>query len=238
MEISFVIPVFNEEENIPLLIQKLEETVKYHFDSYEFLFIDDGSTDKSREILLEISKEKQYVRPIIFKKNCGQTAALAAGFRLSQGDIVVSMDGDLQSDSLDIYLMIPYLKEYDMVNGMRKTREDGIIRKISSLVGNGFRNFLTGDNITDTGCPLKVFKKEVVKSFYLYKGMHRFLPTLAKINGFKVTEVPVSHYDRIFGKSKYGVFNRLFTGFEDVLAVRWMKKRRVDYEIISTTEKH
>jgi hypothetical protein len=148
------------------------------------------------------------------------------------------MDGDLQSDSLDIYLMIPYLKEYDMVNGMRKTREDGIIRKISSLVGNGFRNFLTGDNITDTGCPLKVFKKEVVKSFYLYKGMHRFLPTLAKINGFKVTEVPVSHYDRIFGKSKYGVFNRLFTGFEDVLAVRWMKKRRVDYEIVSTTEKH
>ncbi len=238
MEISFVIPVFNEEENIPLLVQKLEETVKYHFDSYEFLFVDDGSTDKSREILLEISKEKQYVRPIIFKKNCGQTAALAAGFRLSQGDIVVSMDGDLQSDSLDIYLMIPYLKEYDMVNGMRKTREDGIIRKISSLVGNGFRNFLTGDNITDTGCPLKVFKKEVVKSFYLYKGMHRFLPTLAKINGFKVTEVPVSHYDRIFGKSKYGVFNRLFTGFEDVLAVRWMKKRRVDYEIISTTEKH
>ena len=237
MEISFVIPVLNEEENIPLLVQKLEETVKYHFDSYEFLFVDDGSTDKSREILLEISKEKQYVRPIIFKKNCGQTAALAAGFRLSQGDIVVSMDGDLQSDSLDIYLMIPYLKEYDMVNGMRKTREDGIIRKISSLVGNGFRNFLTGDNITDTGCPLKVFKKEVVKSFYLYKGMHRFLPTLAKINGFKVTEVPVSHYDRIFGKSKYGVFNRLFTGFEDVLAVRWMKKRRVDYEIISTTEK-
>ena len=238
MEISFVIPVINEEENIPLLIQKLEETVKYHFDSYEFLFIDDGSTDNSREILLSIAKEKKYVRPIIFKKNCGQTAALAAGFRLSQGDIVVSMDGDLQSDSLDIYLMIPYLKEYDMVNGMRKTREDGIIRKISSLVGNGFRNFLTGDNITDTGCPLKVFKKEVVKSFYLYKGMHRFLPTLAKINGFKVTEVPVSHYDRIFGKSKYGVFNRLFTGFEDVLAVRWMKKRRVDYEIVSTTEKH
>ena len=154
MEISFVIPVFNEEENIPLLIQKLEETVKYHFDSYEFLFIDDGSTDNSREILLSIAKEKKYVRPIIFKKNCGQTAALAAGFRLSQGDIVVSMDGDLQSDSLDIYLMIPYLKEYDMVNGMRKTREDGIIRKISSLVGNGFRNFLTGDNITDTGCPL------------------------------------------------------------------------------------
>ena len=238
MEISFVIPVFNEEENIPLLIQKLEETVKYHFDSYEFLFIDDGSTDNSREILLSIAKEKKYVRPIIFKKNCGQTAALAAGFRLSQGDIVVSMDGDLQSDSLDIYLMIPYLKEYDMVNGMRKTREDGIIRKISSLVGNGFRNFLTGDNITDTGCPLKVFKKEVVKSFYLYKGMHRFLPTLAKINGFKVTEVHVSHYDRVFGKSKYGVFNRLFTGFEDVLAVRWMKKRRVDYEIVSTTEKH
>lgn len=236
MEISFVIPVFNEEENINILVKKLEETVKYHFNSYEFIFIDDGSTDKTKEILLDIMKVKSYVKPILFKYNCGQTAALAAGFRFAKGDIIVSMDGDLQSDPLDIYLMIPYLKEYDMINGMRKTREDGIIRKFSSIIGNGFRNLITGDNISDTGCPLKVFKKDVVRSFYLYKGMHRFLPTLAKMNGFTVKEVPVSHYDRIFGKSKYGVFNRLFTGFEDVLAVRWMKKRRINYEIISTTE--
>ena len=231
MEISFVIPIFNEKENIPVLIKKLEETVDDKYTEYEFILVDDGSTDSSDRILFDISKEKNYVRPVFFKKNCGQSAALAAGFKYAEGDIIVSMDGDLQSEPSDIYFMIPFLKEYDMVNGIRATREDGFIRKLSSVAGNSFRNFITGDNIKDTGCPLKVFKKSVVKSFNLYKGMHRFLPTLAKINGFTVTEVAISHYDRIFGISKYTVFNRLFVGMEDVFAVRWMKKRRINYEI-------
>ena len=178
-----------------------------------------------------MSKDKKYLKPIFFKKNCGQSAALSAGFKYCSGDIVVSMDGDLQTNPKDISLLIPYLKEYDMVNGMRATRQDGFYRKLASLVGNSFRNFITKDNIHDTGCPLKVFKREVVKSFYLYKRMHRFLPTLAKINGFSVIEIAVPHYDRIYGKSKYTTFNRLFVGFEDVFAVRWMKKRRIDYEI-------
>ncbi len=236
MEISFVIPVYNETENVTLLVKKLEETVKYHYKFYEFIFVDDGSTDGTTELLLEISKEKDYVKPVFFAKNAGQTDALAAGFKVANGDIVVSLDGDLQSDPFDIYIMIPHLKEYDMVNGIRKSREDGVIRKLSSVIGNGFRNWVTGDNITDTGCPIKVFKKEVVKSFYLYKGMHRFLPTIAKINGFKVTEVPVTHQDRIFGKSKYGVFNRMFVGFADVIAVRWMKKRRLTYAVETKTK--
>lgn len=233
MEISFVIPIFNERENIPILIKKLEETVRRKYTEYEFILVDDGSTDSSDKVLMEESEGKPYVKPIFFKQNCGQTAALAAGFRYAEGDIVVSMDGDLQSEPSDIYFMIPFLKEYDMVNGIRATRKDGPIRKISSMVGNSFRNFITGDNIRDTGCPLKVFKKAVVKSFFLYKGMHRFLPTIAKINGFTVTEVAIGHYDRIFGTSKYNVFNRLFVGIEDVFAVRWMKKRRVNYEIDS-----
>ncbi len=231
MEISFVIPIFNERENIPVLIKKLEETVSGKYTDYEFILVDDGSTDSSDMSILKEAKKKYYIKPIFFKKNCGQTAALAAGFKHAEGDIVVSMDGDLQSEPSDIFFMIPFLKEYDMVNGIRSTREDGFIRRISSIFGNGFRNFITGDNIRDTGCPLKVFKKSVVKSFNLYKGMHRFLPTLAKINGFTVTEVEISHYNRIFGTSKYTVFNRAFVGIADVFAVRWMKKRRINYEI-------
>ena len=118
-----------------------------------------------------------------------------------------------------------------MINGKRETREDGIKRKFSSWIGNTVRNKITGDDIQDTGCPLKLFKKEVVDSYYLYEGMHRFLPTLAKINGFRVIEVPVRHYDREFGTSKYGVWNRLFKGLKDAFAVRWMKTRKLRYEI-------
>lgn len=232
MEISFVIPIYNEKENVEILIKKLEEAIEDKFTDYEFIFVDDGSTDNfTRKILKEEALKKTYIHPIFFKRNCGQTAALAAGFKASTGDIVVSMDGDLQTEPKDIFLLIPYLKKYDMVNGMRATREDGFIRKISSVIGNSFRNFLTKDNIKDTGCPLKVYRNYVVKSFNLFKGMHRFLPTLAKMNGFSVIEIPVPHHDRIYGKSKYTVFNRMFVGFEDVLAVRWMKKRSVNYEI-------
>ena len=232
MEISFVVPIFNEEENIPILVEKLESAVKDKFKEYEFILVNDGSTDKSREILNELADRKEYLKLIHFKKNCGQSAALSAGFKYCSGEIVVSMDGDLQTDPKDISLLIPYLKEYDMVNGMREKRQDGLYRKLVSVIGNSFRNFITKDNIQDTGCPLKVFKKEVVKSFNLYKGMHRFLPTLAKINGFLVTEIAIPHYDRLYGKSKYTTFNRMFVGFEDVFAVRWMKKRRINYEIV------
>ncbi len=233
MEISFVIPLYNEEDNILPLLEKLEKAVENKYISYEFIFVNDGSIDATGKILSELAHKKDYVKPIFFKKNSGQSAALDAGFKYATGDIVVSLDGDLQSDPESISLLVPYLKKYDMVNGIRVSREDEFIRKLSSIIGNGFRNFITKDNIKDTGCPLKVFKKEVVKSYDLYKGMHRFLPTLAKINGFSVIEVPIPHYDRIHGKSKYTVFNRMFVGFEDVFAVRWMKKRRLHYEIIT-----
>lgn len=232
MDISFVVPLYNEEENIDLLIGKLEKAVLNKYNSYEFILVDDGSNDSSKTILDKRAKEKPYIKPIFLKKNYGQSAALMAGFKASLGEIVVSMDGDLQTNPEDISLLVPFLKEYDMVNGMRATREDGLIRKISSKVGNSFRNFVTGDNIQDTGCPLKVYKREVVKSYNtLFKGMHRFLPTLAKINGYSVIEIPVPHYNRVYGKSKYTVFNRMFVGFLDVLAVRWIKERNVNYEI-------
>lgn len=229
--ISVIAPVYNEKDNVTRFIEKVEESLKKEFSSYEIILIDDGSTDGSREILDKEAAKNGHVKVYHFTKNNGQTAALAAGFKIATGNLVVTMDSDLQTTPEDIYTLLPYLENYDMVNGKRETREDGFKRKLSSLVGNGVRNFITKDNIQDTGCPLKLFKKEVVDSFYLYEGMHRFLPTLAKINGFKVIEVPVRHYDREFGTSKYGVWNRLFKGLKDAFAVRWMKQRKLKYVI-------
>ena len=231
MEISVIAPVYNEEENIHRLIENVEKVLKNNFKSYEIVLINDGSTDKSREILDSIDNEN--VRVIHFEKNCGQTAATAAGFKYSEGDIVVTIDADLQTDPEDILVLYSHLENYDMINGRRATREDGMIKKASSWVGNTMRNLITGDDIKDTGCPLKLFRKEVVKSYYLYEGMHRFLPTLAKINGFRVIEIPVRHYDRMFGISKYGVWNRLFKGLKDAFAVRWMKKRHINYKVLN-----
>lgn len=228
--ISIIAPVYNEKENIKRFIEKVEIALKKRFDSYEIILVDDGSTDGSKELLDREAERNGHVKVYHFTKNNGQTAALAAGFKACTGDFVVTMDSDLQTDPEDIYILLAYITEYDMVNGRRATREDGINKKISSLIGNGMRNLITGDDIKDTGCPLKLFKKEVVDTFHLYEGMHRFLPTLSKINGFKVIEVPVRHYDREYGQSKYGVFNRLFKGLKDAFAIRWMKKRKLSYE--------
>lgn len=229
--ISVIAPVYNEKENIARFIRRTEQALKKKFDSYEIILVDDGSTDGSREVLDKEASQNGHVKVFHFTKNNGQTAALDAGFKMCSGDYVVTMDSDLQTDPEDIYVLLAYIDDYDMINGRRETREDGFKRKLSSFVGNTLRNLITDDNIKDTGCPLKLFKKEVVKSYYLFEGMHRFLPTLAKMNGFRVIEVPVRHYDREFGKSKYGVFNRLFKALKDAFAVRWMKKRRLSYQI-------
>lgn len=229
-QISVIAPIFNEEENIVRLIEKIESALKKQFTNYEIILINDGSTDNSRNILDKQARKNSCIKTYHFTKNNGQTAALAAGFEICQSDLVVTMDSDLQTDPDDIYVLLPYLKEYDMINGRRATREDGIRKKIQSKIGNTIRNFITSDNIQDTGCPLKLMKKDVAKSYKLFEGMHRFLPTLAKLNGFKVIEVSVRHYDREFGVSKYNAFNRMFKGLKDAFAVRWMKSRIINYE--------
>lgn len=231
IEISVIIPVYNEKENIVPMIGQIETALKKQFSTYEIIYVNDGSTDGSEELLNEIAKENKSVKPYHFTANNGQTAALAAGFKKCNGELVVTMDGDMQTDPEDIYVLLPYIKDFDMVNGKRATREDGLSRKLASKFGNGIRNWITEDNIQDTGCPLKLFKKEVVKSFELFNGMHRFLPTLAKIYGYTATEVPVRHYDRQFGVSKYKTWGRAMRGFKDALAVRWIKSRVLQYKI-------
>ena len=231
MEISVVIPAYNEKDNILPMAKRVELALQKGFKDYEIIFINDGSTDGSYEILEDLKKKNSNIKVYHFTKNNGQSAAIDAGFKKSEGKLVLMMDGDLQTDPEDVYELLKYIPEYDVVNGRRATREDGFKRKLASKIGNGFRNMVTGDNIQDTGCPLKLFKQEVVKSYRLFNGMHRFLPTLAKYMGYKVTEVPVRHYDRLYGESKYRVFGRGFKAFKDVFAVRWMKNRMLTWKI-------
>lgn len=233
-QLSIIAPIYNEEENIQLLYESVISSIKDKIEEYEIILINDGSTDRSFSILEQLAQFDNHVHAIHFEKNYGQTSAIWAGMKRSTGEYIVLLDADLQTDPNDIFILFPYLKEYDFINGCRKNRQDTFIKKISSIVGNTIRNFITNDSIQDTGCPMKLFKREIVDSLFLFEGMHRFLPTLAKMNGFRVIEVPVSHKERVFGTSKYGILNRAFVGLIDAFVVGWLKKRQIKYKIRKT----
>lgn len=231
MELSVVVPVYNEYENLLDLTEKIINALTGRIKPFEIIYVDDGSTDGSSELLDQLADNYRQVRVIHFTANNGQTAAFAAGFERAQGKLIATLDADLQVDPVDILKFLPYIRDYDLVVGIRVNRRDNFIKKISSRIGNGVRNWLTNEDIKDTGCPLKLFKREVVQDLELFDGMHRFFPTLAKMKGYKVTEVPVDHYPRKHGQSKYGISNRMWRGLLDTLAVRWMKKRKISYQI-------
>ncbi len=230
-EISIVIPVFNEEENIPVLSSAIHRAMSDIGYSYESIFVDDGSTDHSHKEMKNVCVEYNNFRIVRLRENCGQTAALDAGFKDSRGKYIVMMDADLQNDPFDIPLLFAEIDGYDMVYGWRFKRQDPLIKIVSGKVANYVRNKLTSENIKDTGCSLKIFRRECLNKIKLYNGMHRFLPTLFKMEGFSVKEVKVKHNPRVFGKSKYNVRNRIFKSFLDLLAVRWMKRRKLYYEV-------
>ena len=237
-DISIVIPVFNEEENIKSLIAELGEVLPSLGWSYEIIFVDDGSRDRSFELLQEAASQDQLIRIIRFKKNSGQTAAFDAGFKSAQGDIVVTMDADLQNDPHDIPLLVEKIGKFDIVCGWRHQRKDPWIKIVSSKIANFVRNKLSQEEIVDTGCSLKAYKRECLKTLKLFDGMHRFFPTLAKMEGYTVTQVKVNHRPRRFGKTKYTISNRMVSAFVDLLAVRWMKSRHLNYKIGEIIGKH
>ena len=229
VSLSVVIPVYNEAENVGPLLERLCDALENWPGGAEFVFVDDGSTDSTFELLKQAQGSDARVRIAHFRRNLGQTAAMAAGFRLARGQAVVTLDGDLQNDPAEIPRLVQLLKDWDCVCGVRVRRQDGRWKRISSRIGNGFRNWLTHDDIVDTGCTLKAFRRESLEHLELYRGMHRFLPTLLKMRGCRVTQVPVSHHPRAGGKTKYGTWGRMIKGIADVWAVRWMKKNWVDY---------
>jgi dolichol-phosphate mannosyltransferase len=235
---SIVIPVYNEEDNIKPLIAELREVLSVLGWSYEIVFVDDGSRDRSLEILKAAASQDPQIRIIRFKKNTGQTAAFDAGFKAVQGDIVVTMDADLQNDPHDIPRLVEKIGEFDIVCGWRHQRKDPWIKIVSSKIANFVRNKLSQEEIVDTGCSLKAYKRECLQKLKLFNGMHRFLPTLAKMEGCTVTQVKVNHRPRRFGTTKYTISNRMVRAFTDLLAVSWMKRRHLDYKIEEIIGKH
>ncbi|MCU1229174.1 MAG: glycosyl transferase family 2 [Acidobacteria bacterium] len=229
--LSVVFPVYNEEENVPILLAEIAKALDGKPWTYEIVAADDGSSDGSLAALRAARAQYPNLRIVALAKNSGQTAALDAAWRAARGDYVVSLDADLQNDPADIPAMMQKLEELgvDMVIGVRVNRHDTFSRKLQSKIGNGVRNWITRDQITDTGCSLKLVRREAIDRVKLYTGMHRFLPTLVRMQGYKVAEMPVNHRARQFGVSKYGAMNRAFRGLADCLAVRWMSKRVLDY---------
>ncbi len=234
-DLSVVFPVYNEEESVPILLEEIAAALRGQPWSYELVAVDDGSTDRSLEFLRQSRAKYPNLRVLRFEKNNGQTAALDAAWRAARGKYVVSLDADLQNDPADIPVMMRKLDNSgaDMVIGVRLNRQDTWTRKVQSRIGNSVRNWITGDRITDTGCSLKLVKREAIDRLALYTGMHRFLPTLVRMRGYKVVEMPVNHRPRKFGVSKYGAMNRAFRGLVDCLAVRWMTKRMLNYKVVA-----
>ena len=212
VEISVVIPVFNEEENLPILVPKVTDVLNQLFRPYEIIVVDDGSSDHSRKILKEMAAQYPTLRVLGLKENRGLSTALLAGMREAQGDILITLDSDLQNDPADIPRLLQCLDQYDMATGWRQKRDDPWLKRIASKIGNGVRNRLSGETIHDSACTLRVFKKGCIRTVPIFNGMHRFLSTLVKMEGFRIVEVPVSHHPRRFGKSKYKIRNRSYSG--------------------------
>jgi len=231
IELSIVIPVFNEEGNLPILIPKLIDVLGQFRSPYEVIFVDDGSTDESRRILKEYASKYPYIRILGLKGNRGLSTALYAGIKETRGKIIVTLDSDLQNDPMDIPKLLTYLDQYDMATGWRINRQDPWLKEISSKVANAVRNRISGEAIKDSACTLRAFKRECIQGIPVFDGMHRFLSTLVKMKGYRIIEVPVTHHPRRFGRSKYNIRNRAWRAFVDLLGVRWLKSRRIDYEI-------
>jgi dolichol-phosphate mannosyltransferase len=227
--LSVVIPVFNEAGNIQPLLERLRPVLSGSLSCAEIIFVDDGSKDSTLEEIRQAQEREPRVHILHFRRNLGQTAALAAGFHHARGELVVTLDGDLQNDPADIPALVEKLDHWDVVCGIRVRRRDSWVKRISSRIANTVRNWVTEDDIVDTGCTLKAYRGICVKDLDLYKGMHRFLPTLLRMRGFRVLQLPVRHHPRLSGSTKYGTWGRLIKGLSDLYVVRWMKRNYVDY---------
>jgi dolichol-phosphate mannosyltransferase len=227
-EISLVIPVFNEAENLPVLAGEIRSVMQAHGRPYEVIFVDDGSTDDSPAVMAGLAQEDGHLRIVRQRRNSGQTAALDAGFRFARGAVVVTLDADLQNDPADIPRLLERLDAYDVVSGVRTQRQDDWVRRASSRIANGVRNRVTRESVTDVGCTLRAYRAEYLRRIPVFTGMHRFLPTLLRMDGARLTEVPVHHRPRLHGQAKYGIGNRLWRALADLLAVRWMQTRWID----------
>ncbi len=221
MDLSIVVPFYNEQENVSILFKELNQTLKNLKIKSEIIFVDDGSTDNTFNELLKLKKQNSIVKIIKFRKNFGQTAAMKAGFDNSKGKTIITMDGDLQNDPKDIPKLLSKMsKGFDVVSGWRADRKDPTTKKLPSLLSNWLHKRLTGLQIHDSGCSLKAYRRETLEDAELFGEIHRFIPALVAWKGFKVGETKVNHRPRKFGKTKYGLL-RLYKGFLDLLNIKF-----------------
>lgn len=233
VDVSVIAPAFNEEGNVGPLIERIHEVFGPTGLVYEAVIVDDCSTDGTAQKLAELKQKYPWVRVIRLHKNSGQSAAMHAGFKHAWGKVFGTVDADMQNDPGEIVRLMKLLgPDVDMVNGWRKDRADKNkgMRRLQSKIANGIRNWISGDNIQDSACGLKVYKRDCVQEIAVFKGMHRFFPTLVKMRGFKVIEVPVTHSARLTGVTKYKFGSRVIRAFFDLLAVRWLKSRVIVYK--------
>jgi glycosyltransferase involved in cell wall biosynthesis len=229
-ELSVILPAFNEAESLPQIWAELGPVLDAIGRSAEVIFVDDGSVDATPEIVRGLQKADARVRMIRLAANAGLSAALDAGFARALGRIIVTLDSDLQNDPRDIPRMLAALEGHDAVTGWRQRRDDPWLKRASSRIANAVRNRVTREHVRDSACTLRVIRRDCLPCLPRFRGFHRFVPTLLRLAGCRVLELPVNHRARRFGVSHYGIRNRALVAFEDLLAVRWMQDRWLRYD--------
>ena len=228
VELSVVIPVYNERDNLEPLLIELEQALRPLGRPFEVIGVDDKSTDDSLEVMARLQQTRPWLRVARHRVNSGESAGEATGFRFARGEIVITIDADQQNDPADIPALLAALApDVAAVCGVRRVREDDWLRRLSSRIANGFRNAVTGDRIADAGCTYRALRRSALREVPVFNGMHRFLPTILRCQGYRVVELPVNHRPRTRGQSKYGVGNRIWRGLRDCYAMRWYRARCV-----------
>lgn len=229
--LTVIVPVYNEEGNIFRLEKELKDFLDISIVSACVLFVNDGSVDRRDKLIREICERNDGFLYLNLVRNGGLSAAMKAGIDYTISEYVGYIDADLQTSPQDFNLLLEYMQDYDMVMGIRTGRKDSLVKNISSKIANGFRRAMTHDGIRDTGCPLKIMKTTCAKRIPFFTGMHRFLPALILLQDGKIKQIPVRHFPRMAGESKYKLSNRLVAPFKDCFAYRWMRKRYINYQV-------
>lgn len=234
--LTVIVPVYNEEESLAQFRSEMDKFLAASPIPVTVLFVNDGSTDGSLEIMKDIAANSAAYQCLALSENCGLSTAIKAGIDACETNLVGYIDSDIQTSPMDFLTYLEYFPEYAMVNGIRAKRNDKFVKKISSKIANGFRRAMINDQIQDTCCPLKIIQSDYAKKMPFFKGMHRFIPALIQLQGGKVKQVPVQHFPRFAGTAKYHLWNRLIGPFRDTLAFRWMKKRYIRYNVVKKYE--
>ncbi len=230
-EFTIIVPVYNEEDNLARVEEELLAYTKIASKPTKILFVNDGSKDKSQQLIEDICTRNDAFFYILFKENRGLSAAIKAGFDYADTPLVGYIDSDLQTAPSDFNLLLEHIKDYALVTGVRANRKDSFVKNMSSKIANGIRRAFTKDGMDDTGCPLKVLRTDYAQRIPMFKGLHRFLPAMILLQNGNIKQVPVQHFPRIAGQAKFGLWNRLLGPLMDCFAYLWMKKKYINYEV-------